>query len=524
MTTDVAPAPAPAAPTADRARYLREFVAGGQQAALAAIRAVLPQYIDDVTRDFGGDVYDRMLTDPAVAAAFDTYKMGVLSDGIRFEAAVTHPGEWEDPDPRREADADRAEEFRAFAERCFALGALEGQELGDVASELLDGLAQGHRVAEIVLKPGEGDDAGLLVPRCVKPKRRGRTAFVVDAYSNVLGLIGATPAQSGILWASNVALGELAASPGFIPRDKAVVFQHGVKDSDPRGTSVLRPAYNAWFLKTQVLPEFFKFLKQFASPGIIAKTPEGAGYVDRLNPDGTPVLDAFGKAELVSMEAALMGSLLAWLNASILVVKAGTEIDLLQSQGDGKAFRDACDWFDRQITLAILGTTRLTLEAEHGSRADSGIAQDVAGLKTAFQKGRLAAVLTRDLLRVLMRVNFGAEGVRLCPRAVLAKVEQQDWSKELDAVSRAYASGYLHDSQIPALDARLGLPKRDMAAMAREKAEAQHRVRMAQGDALNVLDPAVDPAAPEKGAVPKALQEGGNQEGGKGKAKPDEVG
>jgi hypothetical protein len=38
---------------------------------------------------------------------------------------------------------------------------------------------------------------------------------------------------------------------------------------------------------------------------------------------------------------------------------------------------------------------------------------------------------TRDLIRFLIRVNFGEDALDLCPKAVLAKFEQQDQTERI---------------------------------------------------------------------------------------------
>jgi hypothetical protein len=478
--------PAPA-PRADTSAYLREYVSGGYSAAIAAVRQCLPLYIDDITRDLGSDTYERMLTDSDVASAFDLYKLGILSDGIRVDPAVSEPGEWENPDPDVQARAQTAKEYAEFVARCVAN--MDGQPIDDIADNLLDGIALGHKCAEIVLKHGIGEDAGRLVVRAVKPKKRKTVAFVVDEYGNTVGLIGANPRMGSVVTGTTLLVGDIQ---NFVPRDKCVIYQHAVKDGDPRGTSALRPAYLPWFIKTQIIPEYFKFLKQFASPGIIGKTPEvngNGGFVPMTDTDGVPVLKSDGTPVTMAAEQALMNALLGWMNATVLVVKGGTEVDFLQSQGDGVAFLNANDYFARQIHQAILGTALMTMESKHANRATGTIGQDTVGLKIAFQKGRLAGVLTRDLAATLIRLNFGEEALTLCPKFTLTEVERQDFAAELDAVAKAYASGYVHESQLPALDARLGMPPRDMAAIAREKSDKQHMARLAAGDLNNVRNP-----------------------------------
>src|SRR5206468_532813 len=57
---------------------------------------------------------------------------------------------------------------------------------------------------------------------------------------------------------------------------KIVVNTFRPKNNDPRGTSLLRPAYDPWWRKRQALVEYVKYLAQFAGPSIWATTPDGA--------------------------------------------------------------------------------------------------------------------------------------------------------------------------------------------------------------------------------------------------------
>lgn len=453
---------------------------GGTLTSLWAMRQALPQYVDDVTRDYGPDVYERMLRDPAVAAGVQTLKQAVLADGIRLVMSA---------EPAREAmgdaadgDVAEAEELRAFVQECFDQAETP---IEDVAEQLLDGLAYGNKVAEIVLKARPDGRLGL---RSVKGKHRSQVAFVVDSTMTLQGIAAATPESGGL----GIAAGALVdpAAPGFFPAYKFVVFTHDPKDGDPRGTSALRPVYNAWYLKTQVLPDYFKYLRQFATPSVIGKPAEGAAATPMTGPDGTLEAGPDGAPVQVSAPHALLSALTSWQNASVLVVPVGTEIELLKSDGDGKAFLSALDWFDRQITTGILGSTRMTMEAEHGSKADSQSAQDVSGLRVAAIRRRLADVITRQLVHLLVRVNFGDGALRLAPKVSLARVEQQDWAEELRSIGDAYGKGLIHDSQLPALDERLGLPARDMEQIAAEKAEQGFLGAMAQRELSRVYSPA----------------------------------
>lgn len=466
-----------------------EHIAGATDAVYSKLRRTLPQYIDGPTQSFGEDTYERMLTDPDVAAAFDILKDAVLADGVNLVCAVECPEDTETADPEEVKAHERSEELRQFVQRN-----LDGMAVPilEIADELLDGLAYGHKVAEVVMKPGDGDDAGRLVVSAIKPRPRQNLAFVVDNFNNTLGVMVKT--GDGIHSVSTAPAmltltEELGALPNFVPIDQLLVFRWRAKNGDPRGSSILRPAYNPWYIKTQVYPDYYKFLRQFASPSLIGKTPEvGTGFVPQVNADGTPILGTDNVPSVVSATSALLTTLLTFLNSTAMVVPGGTDVELLFSQGDGKAFLDANDYFGRQISLAILKSTRLNQEAQHGSKADSATAQDVSGTRIKRIRQALQECLNQ-LSRWLVSLNYGPDDVKLAPQFSLAGQEAHDWVSELGAISTAYASGFIHDSQIPQLDKRLGLPERDMEAMAREKAEVDHQAELRAGDLSKVMDP-----------------------------------
>jgi hypothetical protein len=445
-------------------RLSKEFISGGSLAALAAIRQALPQYCDDVSRDYGGDIYDKMQTDADAGPAFQTLKLAILADGVNIAPAVEMPSDTSNAKPDEIDEAEQAKEYADFIRRCFD-GA--DRSISDIADELLDGLAYGNKISEIVLKPGTGEDSGRLVLKAVKGKNWRNVAYVVDPFMEVQGVLGATPEGLGIVQGCVPLTGDLMTRSDFLPPYKYIAFRNGGKDGDPRGSSVFRSAYNAWFIKTQVIPEYYKYLRQFASPGIIGKTAQnGDGLIPVADANGHPVVDENNVPQLIKAEYQLYTALLAWINASVLVVPYGTEIDLLKSEGTGDAFLSANDYFGRQIVQAILGTDGMTMGAKNDSKGAKETGQDVVGLRVSKGKNDLGECLTRGLIRMLILVNFGEEAMKLCPKAILTKAEQQDWAKELDALSKAYGTGFIHESQLQALDTRLGLPPRDMEQVA----------------------------------------------------------
>jgi hypothetical protein len=71
---------------------------------------------------------------------------------------------------------------------------------------VFEGMAHGNKVAEQVLEVAErGEDAGRWCLKTLKPKPREAVAFVVDAFNNEIGMLGAKPGQMAVVQTTIVA-------------------------------------------------------------------------------------------------------------------------------------------------------------------------------------------------------------------------------------------------------------------------------------------------------------------------------
>ena len=479
---------------------LREFVAGGDGMLLAGLKRSLGQWIDDVTKDFGSDLYERMMRDSDVSSALDILKLAVLSDGVKVQPSHTPPSKAErNPDPAAVADAKRAQEIADFVTR--QITNIENGTIDTVCKELLDGLALGYKAAEIVVDLAtEGEDKGKYTLRALKTRKRKNMAFVVDQYNNVLGFLAIQPGKPATaIGAQQQMLMNPEQHPNFVPRWKFVVFTHDQKDEDPRGTSLLRAAYNSWFLKTQVFPEYYNYLRRFGSGSIIGKTPPNAeAFTAATDASGTRVVDADGRTVTRTAQQVLLSSLMQFISGVALAVPHGTEVELIESDGDGKAFLDGLDYFGRQIHQAILRTARGTKEAKNASQSDTGTAQDIVGLVVAFIKGHLSAVLSRDLFRFLVKINFPPEDMKYCPTASLMRAEQQDKAELLAAYTSAFTAGMIHHSSLPGIYEECGIPEPDWDEWESERAQEAELAVQAAGMQNDIRNPGTDGEPPVK--------------------------
>lgn len=429
----------------------RQYVAGSGQAWYSNYARSLPWVFDDLTADFGDDYYERMLYDAVVSSCVTIYKASVLEEGLVLAPAI---------DDKDEDGYDKAKLMLEYCEK--VIDDLD-PSMDDTLWSMLDACAFGNKVAELNWSD-ETTYSGMQHLRLtsIKVKPRRSTAFVVDTYLNVLGLVAripgiGVPVQTGTI----LAIADPGQLENLLPRSKFAVLTFRPKDNDPRGTSILRPANTAWWNKMQTWPEYLKYLAQFASPGLIGFTPENAEASPALDSNGNPIAGT-----IIYPEQSMVNTMSAWKNGAALAFPYGTLVTVVQSQGEGRAFLAAFDEYDRQISKAILTQTLATGEGQHQARAAASVHQDV--LTTLVRQGRRAVVrmLRRDVLQQMLRLNFGAQAAQeLCPKISLGNTEQQDWASRANGIAALATAKYLDPSQFPEIDTMLDLPARDPDAV-----------------------------------------------------------
>jgi hypothetical protein len=440
-----------------RVNLTAEYVSGGQNVFINSFFRALPTYIDDVTRDFGDDLYDRILMDSQARSCFDVRLRSVLAEGLNLYPAVDDQGS---------PDYDLAAEVKEFCERMLDRVCLEGESglpgsFEDCLWLLGHGMCYGNKVAEKTFELVDGGpDAGRLSLAKVKVKPRKATAFVTDAFLNVVGLMGLRPGQASLFIASGL-FSDLREAPNLLPREKFAVFSWQPKDGDPRGTSILRACYTPWTYKMQAYGQYLKYLAQCAAPSLIGETGPNAqaNYAgDTLGNLGNPP----STSPVLTPEQALLNQLVSMTGGSAIAVPSGTKVNWITPPGDGSQFVKGLEWADDQIAKAITGQTLATEQTQKGQRAAAEVHQDTMGLAAKTDKRAFGWFVRREFLYHAVAYNWGPDvAKRLTPFATFSPIEQQDWKGDAAAVGQLWSSGYLDQSQQADLDERLGLPARE---------------------------------------------------------------
>lgn len=437
----------------------REYVSGEPRLFVSRFVKSLPQYIDDVTRDFGSDLYDRMLNDAQVYSCVNILKVATLSDGYRVQPAIkdeNHP------------DYEKAKFWADFCEYC-----VEHCErpFESFLYEMLDALAFGHKVAEQILEPtGYKNYAHWWTLKNLKVKPRGTYSFVTDAWTNIVGILGLVPGMG-----APVLVGHIVADPShlsnLLPIEKFVVFTFNPRDNDPRGRSILRPIYNPWWIKMQTWGEYLKFLAQFASPSLWATTPEGA--VERIVNGVSVTPEETLNARLQDIRGGSTGAF-----------PFGTMINAIPVNERGDAFNLAFTLFDKQIAKGTLGQTLATEEAEHMARAASSNHQDILDIGVRYVRKQLGAAIKHNLFRNLIRWNAGEETAKkFTPHLTFgSEAMHGDWTAEASIINGLLQNPALDERQKNILLERIGLPPRKSVVIPQVPQELVEKLQQAIGD------------------------------------------
>lgn len=441
-------APTPGREITIAAAAAQEYVAGSSYSWYSNVAHALPWQLDDVSRDFGADIYQRMLLDSQVRKVTNVIKAAILEDGLSVTSAIEH----------RDADGyDQARELVDTVERMLADLATS---LDDVLWDMLDAIAVGNRVAEQVYTLDtslSGRSRYALAHLTVKPFNA--YAFVVDVYFNLIGILGRVPGQPfGVQ--QGTLLADLEHTVNLLPRSKFAVLTFRPHDSDPRGTSVIRPAFDPWNQKQQVKREFLKYLTQFATPSLIGYTAPDADPYQRADANGVLLYDTQGNPLLQTPEQDMLAALQQFANGVATVFPNGASVQPVEMTGDGQAYLNAFDFWNREISNAVLHQTLATEEGLHQTRASSGIQKDTLDTIVRQAKRPVARMLTRDVLRVWLQLNGQEQLMELLPVLSLGTAEQEDRPALWMAAAALRRAGYIHSSQYAELDRTLGLPER----------------------------------------------------------------
>jgi hypothetical protein len=344
------------------------------------------------------------------------------------------------------------------------------ESIEDILDEGLDYLPFGHKLAEMVYRL---DNANLVTLKTLRWKPREAYAFALTGTMDFLGVVAAKPGLGGVLLT-----GVEAKPEEIIDRRKLFVLSHKPQGGDPRGQSILRPAYDPWYIFQQLRPAFLKFGIQFGTPSLKGTLPPNVQAID---------LSAGGDA--LSPADAMAAKLMAFSNGTAIVVENGAGVDVIQCQGDGAFFINAFQELTREMKEAILIAARATTESQYGSKADSQTASDVVGDAVQGIRRRVEMGFYRDVIQPVVEMNWGPDAAReLCPFLSLSDLDPGDVVERGNMIAGLKTAGLIHPSQYAGIDEALHLPPRDYEAQQAEidAQDAQNAELLTRGESASL--------------------------------------
>lgn len=435
----------------DAQEYISSFSYGTSswQSASGEYLRQLPASIDDISTYLREDIYEQMLLDAQVKSNLNILVHGILGGGIQVIPA---------------SDSQRDLEVAQFIDRCLN-EYMETDLLTEVLPDLLRSMVLGYRIAEkVYYRPDESPENGKQVLKRIKVKERRSAFFLVDGMMNVQGIVGLIPPDSrdAALAYRNVTLLDsnfdnlyYGGNQVVFPRDKFVIMSWQTVNGDPRGTSIARSAYDAWWFKQQIKPEYLKYLATYAIGFLYGTLPENANRRrTQLNADGTQVVDGDNVAVGASDADKMLAVLENIQNASVGVFPFGTTVSSLQNTSNGEPFIMALDFFNHEITKAMTGQIMATESTTGGGKA-AGIHENILDLPLTYGTLATQAVLQRDVVNPLIRLNYS----RLVrpPKVRIPGMNLKDFLQLSSAFAKLSLAGLLSPSQFPEMWNTLGV-------------------------------------------------------------------
>ena len=217
---------------------------------------------------------------------------------------------------------------------------------------------------------------------------------------------------------------------------KFIVHLPHLKTGLPVRSGLARVACWAFLFKSYSVKDWAAFMEVYGMPLRIGRYGENASAEDKSKLRNALI-------SLGSDAAALLGD--------------GMKIefqDAVQGRGGEALFKEAAEWWDKQVSKLVLGQTASS-EGTPGKLGESKAQADVRQDLLAADARMLSATLNRDLVKPFIDLNWGVPKEGLYPRITLALPKPDNTAKVMDAVARLAPLGLQVEQQ--ALREMLGL-------------------------------------------------------------------
>jgi phage gp29-like protein len=289
--------------------------------------------------------------------------------------------------------ADDSREAKRAAE--LVTEVLTDLDVFSLAAHLMDAVAKGYAVAEIVWETGS-----LWRPAEIIPREAHWFTFDRDTGSLLHLYDGSVDGQP-------------------LPPYKFIFHKPPLMSGIPLQGGLARSALWAWVFKSYALRDWARFCELFGQPIRVGKYHQGAA------PEDIAVLKQ-AAFQLGSDAAAVIPQ-----EMMLELVESGSK------SASADLYHKLIDYLDRQVSKAVLGQTMTTDDGS--SLAQAKVHQEVRADIMRADARSLAETIRRDLVAPLVRLNLGDAAP--LPRFAFVVEEPEDMAALADQVQKLAASG-----------------------------------------------------------------------------------
>lgn len=412
---------------------LREKYLGTALTTFGASLRVLTNNSNAFVQKYGYGIFSQMLLDPEIDASFDALVVASTAQPVTVSSPVTDPS-----DP--------------FYEQAAAIAEFVQDNILELPidtwrrEQLRTALTYGQAVSEIDWKI-ENDALVINRLRVQNPETYG---FVVDQWGEVYGVAPLNQATSFYMQGNYINLqpDQLHELRGIVPRFKISLWTWEMQGTDPRGKSMLLPVYIPWWSKQRAIEEWSCWLGRYAQPSIWG-TP---------GPNAVATCDPVTGAVTQPTEL-LLAALQKFRSGSALALPHGSNVAILQADGDATPFIESMEFFNKEITRSLLGQ-HLATSSEGGSQSKSAadshanVLRQLIGSIRQFQE----RMIYQEIVKPLVQVNFGFLPRKYMP--VVSVGDSDGFPPSVTEIAVLFQAGYFTEDQLPVLDKLLGMPVR----------------------------------------------------------------
>lgn len=331
---------------------------------------------DTIMEEEGEDIYDRMLADEDVWAAW-------------FQVLVRILGrEWD-------IKARDATDTLAVDVQQYVKAALQELTLDSELEHLLSGLSHKYAVSQIIYR----EDGTHFVPAKLIAMDQHLFAFKPD------GTLVITVD------------GEQRTAPPF----KFIVHANERRPGRPYGASLLKRVYWPWRLKKTGWELWTSAMDRFSVPSLIA-------LFEYLGQDETKA------KEMADELAQILSEVVSGSVGALANTKEVKQIGGLKAVEGFDVFVEMCS---KAITKGILTVTLTTEEGREGrERGNTRVHDETANRVAQWYGRKLEETITQSLVRYVAVLRFGEKAERVLPRFCFDWKEAITWDQLMEAIDR----------------------------------------------------------------------------------------